>query len=106
MVLRSNVLLSSDTFAAIQRLTFADKITLGQSAVLGIMCVRFPWSRSPSAYPQLYQPIKSPFCKPIQLARDHLLPLLPRFRVSTKLGPSEVARREMDEVCQKASPLV
>ena len=32
----------SDAYAALKRMTFVDKITLGQSAVLGIMCVKLP----------------------------------------------------------------
>lgn len=88
----------SDIFVVVQRITFADKITLGQSAVLGIMSDSFPSFRIQSAYLSSRQQFEPPFDKPIQLARDGLLPFLPRFRIPTKLGPAEVAGREMDEV--------
>ena len=93
-------------FAAAQRIAFADKITLGQSAVLGIMSVNFRSSRIPSTHPSLHQYIKPPFDKPIQLARDGLLPLVPRFRVPAKPGSPEVADREMDEVGWNACRIV
>jgi hypothetical protein len=90
--------MSSDTFVVIQSITFADKITLGQSAVLGIMSDSFPSLRIQPAYLLSRQRFEPPLGKPVQLARDDLLSLLPRFPIPTKLGSSEVARREMDEV--------
>ena len=100
------VLVFSDIFVVVQRVTFADKITLGQSAVLGIMSDGFPSFRIQSTYLSLCQQFEPSFGKPIQLARDGLLPLLPRFRIPTKLGPTEVADWEMDEVGPGAYQIV
>jgi len=100
------VLVFSDILIVVQRITFADKITLGQSAVLGIMSDSLTSFRIQSAYLSLRQHFKPPFDRPIQLARDCLLPLLPRFRIPTKFGPPEVAGREMDEVGPRASQVV
>ena len=88
----------SHIFVIVQRITFADKITLGQSAVLGIMSDNFPSFRIQPTYLSSRQYLEPPFGKSIQLARDGLLPLLSRFRIPAELGPSEVAGREMDEV--------
>ena len=96
----------SDIFAAVRRMTFADKITLGQSAVLGIMCVDFASFRILCAYLLPHQSIKPPLGKPIQLAWDNLLALVPCLRVPAKLGSPEVAGREMDEVRRKAGRIV
>lgn len=100
------VLVFSDISIVVQSITFADKITLGQSAVLGIMSDPLTSFHIRTAYLSLRQQFKPPFDKPIQLAWNSLLPLLPRFRISTKLGPSEVAGREMDEVGPGAYQIV
>lgn len=102
-------------------MTFADKSTLGQAAVLGIMLVqrffihtrlnisRQPWSPS--------EP------KSVQLAQYYILPELPSirgtssnsFRVSPHLNPfpvsaksrtSAVSRWQMDEVCNSYSSML
>lgn len=93
-------------FAVVQRITFADKITLGQSAVMGILSDNFPPSRIRLAYLPLRQHFESSYSQPVQLAWDGLLPLVPRFRVPTKPGPSEVAGWEMDEVSSRTHRIV
>lgn len=73
------ILVFSDILIVVQRITFADKITLGQSAVLGIMSDPLTSFRIQPAYLSSHQQFKPPFGKPIQLAWNGLLPLLPRF---------------------------
>ena len=92
----------SDVYAAVQRITFVDKVTLGQSAVLGIMCVNLPSSRILSPLDRhRHQQVEPPFSKPVQLARDGFFPLVPPFHLPPKLGSPKVADREMDEVRQE-----
>jgi hypothetical protein len=100
------VLRFPEVFAVAQRITFADKISLGQSAVMGILSGDFLPPCIRLAYLPSHQDLESPYGQPIQLAWDGLLPLVPRFRVPTKLGPPEVAGREMDEVSSGAHRIV
>lgn len=92
--------------SSVRRITFADKITLGQSAVLGIMCVNTPSACVVCVHMTSHQSIEPPLGKPVQLAWDNLFALVPCFRVPAKPGSPTVSGREVDEVCWKAYRIV
>ena len=86
------------TEATTFRMQFADKTTLGQSAILGLLCVRCLPRRARLHLTLVYQPRRSHRPVAIQLAGYHLLPLFPRLRMAPESRFAVLPCREMDEV--------